>query len=124
MPQPNVTKASENTSMEVSVTGKNEAPLQSCKKVHHHIRSALAPALRQRKWWGALFSERSEKSCQRKTQPCRITVAARDRWPKRDMNCDPVSVQTQANLLTGHSPQLTYATMHLWVTLKNTMVPC
>ena len=84
-PQPNIPEASENTSVETSVTGKSEVPFQSCKKVHHHIRSALAPALRRR-WWCALFSERSWKSCRRKTRPCGITATVWDRWPRSDSN--------------------------------------
>ena len=35
-----------------------------------------------------------------------------------DMNCDPVSVQTQAHLSNGLSLQLTYAATRSWVTLK------
>ena len=46
-PQPNVPDASETTSTEVVVTGKNDMSFQSCKNVCHHIKSALALVLRR-----------------------------------------------------------------------------
>ena len=44
-PQPNEPDASDITSTAVVVAGKNDMPFQSCKKMRHHVKSALAPEL-------------------------------------------------------------------------------
>ena len=83
-PHPNDPDASEKTSTEHSMVGKNERPFQPLRNVYHHKRSALAPALRRMIWCGARSNAKSGKSWRRNTLPWCITVAACDRWPSND----------------------------------------
>ena len=48
-PQPNAPDASDTTSVEGDMTGKNDFPFQPSKKACHHSKSALAHALRRTK---------------------------------------------------------------------------